>query len=124
MPIDMRPQSRSSRRAVLRRRVSTRRSRGITLIEHMIALAITAVTVTIGYPGYSEFVRRGWMQDAMTTLAGFAQRMEAAYDGNGNGALAATGIAYSLDNTGAQRTTSWSGSAVSRACWLVRGTEC
>ena len=82
MPIEMRP--RGSRPF---------RSRGTTLVEHMIALVITAVTVTIGYPGYTDFVRRGWMQDAMTTLAAFAQRMESAYDGNGNYGVSACSVA-------------------------------
>lgn len=60
------------------------RSAGTTLVEHVIAMAVTAVLVGVAYPQYTDHVRRAALREALTTLAGQAQRMETAYDGNGN----------------------------------------
>lgn len=40
----------------------------------------------------------------------------------GRGGVA--GFTYTLDSTGAQRTTVYSGGSTTKACWLVRGDEC
>lgn len=40
------------------------------------------------------------------------------------GAGLANGFAYTLDNFGSRRTTSWAGAAVAKTCFVSRGTEC
>jgi type IV pilus assembly protein PilE len=40
----------------------------------------------------------------------------------GSGLVA--GHTYSIDQAGTQRTTAYKGTAVTKACWLSRGTEC
>jgi len=37
---------------------------------------------------------------------------------------AMVGNVYSIDQTGAQRTTKYKGATVSKNCWIIRGNEC
>lgn len=70
-----------------------RRSRGMTLIEHLIAMVITAILVTIAVPGYTQYLRRGWVLDGTQALTVFAQRLETAYESNGNYGVATCSVA-------------------------------
>jgi prepilin-type N-terminal cleavage/methylation domain-containing protein len=47
-----------------------RASRGFSLIELMIAVAIVAILATIAYPSYSDYVMRGRIPEATTDGAG------------------------------------------------------
>jgi len=123
------------------------------------AVAAIAILTALAYPAYRAYLQRGWLNEGTSALRTYAQRMERAYDSNGNygatacavavpaasvrwtitcglqsagqgfiatatGRESATGFAFTLDQSGAQRTTSFSGAATTRACWLVRGDEC
>jgi type IV pilus assembly protein PilE len=58
------------------------RSRGFTLIELMIAVAIIAVLAAIAIPSYSEYIRRSRVTEAISTLSGMRVKMEQYYQDN------------------------------------------
>lgn len=53
-----------------------RRSRGFTLIELMIAVAVVGILAAIALPAYNEYIRRGQLPEAFTTLADYRVKME------------------------------------------------
>lgn len=53
-----------------------RRSRGFTLIEMLIVVAIVAVLAAIAYPSYQEHVRKGRRAAAQSYLMDIAQRQQ------------------------------------------------
>lgn len=58
------------------------RSRGFTLIELMIAVAIVAILVGVALPSYREYVIRGHLADASNGLALMRAQMERHYQDN------------------------------------------
>jgi type IV pilus assembly protein PilE len=58
------------------------RSKGFTLIELMIVVAIVAILTTIAYPNYRDYVIRGQLTDATTGLAAVRANMERYYQDN------------------------------------------
>lgn len=60
-----------------------KKTRGMTLIELMIVLAILAIVVAIGYPSYLEQVRKSHRAEGMGELLELADRMERAYTDQG-----------------------------------------
>jgi type IV pilus assembly protein PilE len=59
-----------------------RRSRGFTLIEVMITLAIVAILAAIAVPSYSEYVKRARITEAVAALADMHVKMERYFQDN------------------------------------------
>ena len=62
----------------------SKRSRGFTLIELMITVAIVGILATIAYPSYQDYVRRAARADAQADLLELAQWMERRFTTNNN----------------------------------------
>jgi type IV pilus assembly protein PilE len=143
------------------------RSKGFTLIELIITLAIVAILARIALPAYTGYIARGKIVDALSALADVRVKMEQYYQDNRNygpagaacpvaaqasqyfsytctvgagtpsasytatassiaGAVgsAAGDYTYSINEQNAKSTAMFKGSAVAKACWLIRGNEC
>lgn len=53
--------------------------KGFTLIEVMVTVAIVAILATIAYPNYSDYVRRGNVQEAPSNLSNYRAQLEQRY---------------------------------------------
>jgi type IV pilus assembly protein PilE len=60
-----------------------KRSRGITLVELMITVAIVAILAAVGYPSYMEHVKSTRRGEAKATLLELAQFMERKFSADG-----------------------------------------
>jgi len=58
------------------------RSRGFTLIELMIAVAIVAILAAVAIPSYSEYIRRSRITEAISALSGMRVKMEQFFQDN------------------------------------------
>lgn len=64
---------------------STRaRTRGFTLIEVMITVAIVAILAGVALPAYRDYVRRGQLPEAFAALSDFRVKLEQYYQDNRN----------------------------------------
>jgi type IV pilus assembly protein PilE len=53
-----------------------RRHAGFTLIEVMVVVAIVGILATVGYPAYNDYLRRGKIAEAVSTLAEARAKLE------------------------------------------------
>lgn len=58
--------------------------RGFTLIEMMVVVAVMGILMAIAMPQYSDYLRRGQVAEATSTLAEVRVRMEQFYQDNRN----------------------------------------
>jgi type IV pilus assembly protein PilE len=61
-----------------------RASRGFTLIELMITVAIVAILAAVALPAYGDYVRRGQLPEAFAGMADLRVKMEQYYQDNRN----------------------------------------
>lgn len=61
---------------------SVRENAGFTLIEIMIVVAIVGILAGVALPAYQDYVRRGKLTEATTTLADNRVRMEQYFQDN------------------------------------------
>lgn len=59
-------------------------TRGFTLIEVMIVVAIIAILAAIALPSYNDYIRRGQQPEAFNALSNFRAKMEQYYQDNRN----------------------------------------
>jgi type IV pilus assembly protein PilE len=59
------------------------KSKGFTLIELMIVVAIIGILAAIAYPSYTEYVQRGKRSEAKVALLEAVQNLERYYSANG-----------------------------------------
>jgi type IV pilus assembly protein PilE len=57
-------------------------ARGFTLIEVMITVAIVAILAAIALPAYGDYLRRGQLPEAFTTMSNLRVRFEQYYQDN------------------------------------------
>jgi type IV pilus assembly protein PilE len=60
------------------------KSKGFTLIEVMIVVAVIGILAAIAYPGYTEHVRKTQRAEAAAALLDTAQLVERAFSQNGS----------------------------------------
>jgi type IV pilus assembly protein PilE len=72
-----------------------RQQRGFTLIEVMVVVAIVAILASIALPSYTDYVKRGKIQEATTNLLTMRTKLEQYYQDNRryDGACAAGTVA-------------------------------
>lgn len=74
-----------------------KKSRGFTLIELMISVAIVGILAAVAYPAYSSYIQRSHRAEARNVLGSVSQRLEQNY--NLSGAYNATAAGVAIDNT-------------------------
>lgn len=63
-------------------RFTKRAAAGFTLIEVMIVVAILGILASVALPAYTDYVRRGNLPEAFTTLSNMRVQMEQYYQDN------------------------------------------
>lgn len=68
--------------------MTVHRSRGFTITELLIAMAVLAVVTAVAVPSYSSYVQRSRVPAGLDALSSFATRMEQLYQDTGSYSVA------------------------------------
>ncbi|GAC1524749.1 MAG: hypothetical protein NVS2B4_00050 [Ramlibacter sp.] len=71
---------------------SVDKSRGFTLIELMITVAIVAILAAVALPSYTDYIRRGAITEAVQYLSDYRVKMEQYFQDNKNFGTTANGL--------------------------------
>lgn len=95
-------------------------SKGFSLVELMIVLAIVGILASIAYPGYASYITRSRRIEGQMALLDIMQQQERFYS------LHNTYVAFSADSPDpdAQRFKWWSGGAAVGSAYELRGAAC
>ena len=77
-----------------------KKTRGFTLIELMIVLAILSIIVAVGYPSYMEHIKKSRRAEGMGQLLDLADRMERAYSDRGTYPTSVSDVLYTATTDG------------------------
>jgi type IV pilus assembly protein PilE len=72
-------------------------SKGFTLIELMIVVAIVGILAAVAYPSYTEYVKRTHRAEIASLLSEQVQALERYYSGAGNGAYSNATVSIGND---------------------------
>jgi type IV pilus assembly protein PilE len=90
-------------------------ARGFTLMELMIAVAIVGILAAVGYPSYTQHVKRGKIIEALGEMSALRVKMEQYYqDNRGYGSTDSTCAVTMPTNPGFTFTCSWGGGSNSQ----------
>ena len=79
------------------------RTKGFTLIELMITIAVIAILSAIALPAYTDYITRGKIAEATVTLADMRIKLEQWYQDNRNYGSTASACGVALPTTPAVR---------------------
>ncbi|MCC2632813.1 MAG: type 4 fimbrial biosynthesis protein [Ramlibacter sp.] len=82
----------------------SRTAAGFTLIELMITVAIVGILAAVGYPAYTDYIRRGQLPEAFAAMSDYRVKLEQYFQdyksyGTTNGGVCANGTNAPAWNT-------------------------
>jgi type IV pilus assembly protein PilE len=97
---------------------ATAARRGFTILELMVAVAIVGILAAVAIPSYTDYLRRGQLPEAFTTLSQDRVQLEQYYQDNRN-----YGTTACADSSGTSAIATSPGKYFTIACALTNGGQ-